>query len=302
MTQTAYIYVPKSKDSVRNLGIGLARRVWGWEDDALSKADGVQKAGLLQPGDSVVFGHLGPSSRVQPGGWKEVRLGKVVFAKVARSLYQSDEQVWPDRPYLWRIDLEYVGEEEHVLGRALGEVAMESLRLSANKQGTPIVESVPDGYENVVAAALPEPDEEDEFRFEGPVDGQRLMAYRREQGRLKKVKFGDAEEITCDLCGRVLPRRLVRAAHIKRRADCEYPEQLRPENIMAACALGCDEVFEHGYIYVDDDGKIQPGPRCDVFPVVRNFVKVTFADRECGAYSAKSKPFFEYHRGQAHTE
>jgi hypothetical protein len=297
VARTAYIYVPKN--SAGNLELGLARGVWGWEDAALSRADGRQNAELLRPGDSVVFGHLGPSSRVQPDGWKDVRLGKVVFAKVARSLYQSDEWVWPDRPYLWRIDLEYVGEEEHVLGRALGALGMESLRLSANKQGTPIVKEVPDAYDDVVAAAVPEPDEEDEFKFDGPVDGKRLMAYRREQGRLKKLKFGEAEEIACDLCGRVLPRRFVRAAHIKRRADCEYPEQLRPENIMAACALGCDEVFEHGYIYVDEDGKIQPGPRCEVFPVVRNFVKVTFADRECGAYGVKSKQYFEYHRGQA---
>lgn len=299
MTRTAYIYVPKN--SAGNLEIGLARRVWGWEDDALSKADGKDMAGSLQPGDSVVFGHLGPSSRIQPGGWKDVRLGKVVFAKVARSLYQSDERVWPDRPYLWRIDLEYVGEEEKVLGMALGETGMEALRLSANKQGTPIVRSVPDAYENVVAA-IPESDEEDALRFDGPVDGKRLMAYRREQRRLKELKFGDATEVTCDLCGRVLPRRFVRAAHVKRRADCEYPEQLKLENIMAACALGCDEVFEHGYIYVDDDGKIKPGPRCDVFPVVRGFVELTFADRECRAYSASSKPFFEYHRGQALTE
>ncbi|MFI9388593.1 hypothetical protein [Kutzneria sp. NPDC052558] len=296
MTRTAYVYVPRN--SAHNLEIGLTRRVWGWEDDALSKADGKEMAGSLEPGDSVVFGHRGPNSRVQPGGWKDVRLDKVVFAKVARSLYRSDEWVWPDRPYLWRIDLEYVGEEEQVHGLALGEVGMESLRLSANKQGTPVVASAPDGYENVVAAA-PEVDEEDAFRFDGPVDGKRLMAYRREQRRLKQLKFGEATEVTCDLCGRVLPRRFVRAAHIKRRADCAYPEQLKPENIMAACALGCDEVFEHGYIYVDDEGKIRPGPRCDVFPAVADFVKLTFADRACGAYGAKSKPFFEYHRGQA---
>ncbi|QUQ67928.1 hypothetical protein JJ691_56660 [Kutzneria sp. CA-103260] len=299
MSRTAYIYVPKNKISVRNLGIGLARRVWGWENDALSKADGLGMARSLEPGDSVVFGHLGPSSRVQPEGWKDARLGKVVFAKVTRSLYQSGEWVWPDKPYPWRIDLEYVGEEEQVHGLALGATGMEALRLSANKQGQPVVRDVADAFEKVVGPAAAVPDEEDESRFDGPVDGKRLMAYRREQRWLKKLKFGDAEEVTCDLCGRELPRRFVRAAHIKRRADCEYPEQLKPENIMAACALGCDEVFEHGYIYVDDDGKIQPGPRCDVFPAVREFVKFAFTDRECGAYGVKSKPFFEYHRGQA---
>ncbi|GAA3435914.1 hypothetical protein [Kutzneria kofuensis] len=46
---------------------------------------------------------------------------------------------------------------------ALGEIGMESLRLSANKQGQPIVASAPDAYEDVVAAAAPEPEEEDAF-------------------------------------------------------------------------------------------------------------------------------------------
>lgn len=177
-----------------------------------------------------------------------------------------------------------------------GAAGMDALRRSANKRGTPVLEAGTADFDHVVRVDDETDDDPVQLQFEGSADGTRWAAYRREQQQLRRTKFGDEAEITCDLCGRTLPSRFVRAAHIKRRADCEYPEHVQLENIMAACALGCDEVFEHGYIYVDEDGRIRSGPRCGEHEVLATFVSINLEGKRCAAYGTGSRPFFEYHR------
>ena len=45
------------------------------------------------------------------------------------------------------------------------------------------------------------------------------------------------------------------AAHIKRRASSNRVERVdAANNVMAACALDCDSLYEHGYMAVDEVG------------------------------------------------
>lgn len=80
---------------------------------------------------------------------------------------------------------------------------------------------------------------------------------RREQHRLRMTLFAGRTTARCDLCSRDLPVDLLVAAHIEQRSQCSNSERLDLANIvMSACRLGCDELFERGYISVGDDGAI----------------------------------------------
>ncbi|GEM_PF-1216780 len=72
---------------------------------------------------------------------------------------------------------------------------------------------------------------------------------------LKKQMVGQ-----CVICGSTLPEKLLVAAHIKKRAECSTEEKLDFDAIAGLmCKLGCNDLFEQGYIYVSE-GKILKNP------------------------------------------
>jgi hypothetical protein len=75
---------------------------------------------------------------------------------------------------------------------------------------------------------------------------------RTEQAYWREMLFGSSLDGQCAICGRNLPLEVLVAAHIKQRSKCSHDERLDPENVMAACLLGCDVLFEKGYIRVDN--------------------------------------------------
>ncbi|WP_152609322.1 hypothetical protein [Kocuria rosea] len=93
----------------------------------------------------------------------------------------------------------------------------------------------------------------------GP-DGTRIVGYRPEHSQLVDVLKKGRRIIPCALCGRALPAGLLVTAHIKRRADCSDTERVNPHVVMPACALGCDSLYERGFIVVNDAGRILRGP------------------------------------------
>jgi hypothetical protein len=217
--------------------------------------------------------------------------------QVQRTLYQDDNTVWPDDVYPNRVDLQFIREEVDIGAEVLSAAGMEALRLSANKQGVPVlVDGVP-SLDNLIAIddSLPT-DLDGDPTAETEVTGLVLAAVRKEQAKLRKRKFSGQLEIVCELCGRVLPVRTVRAAHIKRRSHLHFPDHLNIANIMAACTLGCDELFEHGYIYVDRHGGIRATSRCAGYPAIVDFFERELSGKACAAHRAESERFFAYHR------
>lgn len=143
------------------------------------------------------------------------------------------------------------------------------------------------------------PDEDLPERLFGDLsdlDGFARAVVRREQQKLRSARFGALVEISCALCGRVLPVVLVRLAHIKRRAEATRDERLRLENTMPACTLGCDELFERGYLIVDQLGTITVNPAKKAASPDLTDVLNTLGGREVQGYSASQQPFFSWHR------
>lgn len=74
---------------------------------------------------------------------------------------------------------------------------------------------------------------------------------RAEQTFLRAYLLKGKHSGQCVICGSTLPENLLIAAHIKARADCT-PEEKLDFNAIAGlmCKLGCDALFEQGYLYV----------------------------------------------------
>jgi len=125
-------------------------------------------------------------------------------------------------------------------------------------------------------------------------------AVRREQSLLREwlgigAAAGDSP-VQCGVCGRYLPRRLLVAAHVKPRSACTEEERKDiPHVAMVACALGCDALFEAGYLSVDGSGRIVTARRelrqSHALAVLRDL-----EGRRAPAWSPAREPYFAWHR------
>ena len=291
-----YFYVYVGKESRRNLEIGRALGIWGWRSDALDlrrrpdPRTSRDVARSMAVGDLLILGFAGtPGPRRPEGEFLAGSLSELVITRVTRPLFESQRRIWPDDIYPERVRLRLIHGLGPVSGRRLGVGAMQALHRSGTTRGIPVAEA-PVALESLI---LTEEDASDEpLELDGDLDTLAEVMRRREQRRLRRQKFGLREHVLCDLCGRLMPTQLVAAAHIKRRAEASRVERLTPANIMAACILGCDALFEHGYIYVDSTGTIRASGRaCGDLAGPAQSLK----GRRCTAFSAQSRRFFEYH-------
>ncbi|MET8047761.1 hypothetical protein ABZU75_09150 [Streptosporangium sp. NPDC005286] len=297
MSKTAYVYVPRN--SITNFTIGIDNGVWGWHSATLDKAGGRKTIASLEVGDYLLFGHRGPNSRVAVQGWRDAHLQRVVVGQITRPLYFDDSSLWPDDVYPERVDVDILSDDTDVTGSMLAADAMEALRMSANKQGTAVLSS----SDAVLALAGIRQDTDPQDALElgglltidGSTDVVRMMLGRREQQKLRRMKFGMHPLLTCALCGRTLPRKLVRLAHIKLRSRASHTERLDLNNVMSACLAGCDALFEYGYVYVDNEGIIRSSIS-ETDPSDLGKIAEELAGRRCAEHSADSEKYFAFHR------
>lgn len=101
----------------------------------------------------------------------------------------------------------------------------------------------------------------------------------------------------CAICGRFFPKNLLIAAHIKLRSESSEADRLNfSAAAMLACSLGCDALFEQGYLIVDGDGIVQTMPTDDP-ELLRVLEKLEGS--HCLAFTEATKENFEFHR-QSH--
>ncbi len=111
------------------------------------------------------------------------------------------------------------------------------------------------------------------FADQDNLDHSSVSNYRVEQVFLRTFLLGGYNVGCCGMCGKSLPKELLVAAHIKPRNKCSKAERLDFENIaMLMCSLGCDRLFEYGFIYVTE-GKILHNPRRELSQDLEERVK-----------------------------
>ena len=129
----------------------------------------------------------------------------------------------------------------------------------------------------------------------GTTDAIALGTIRREQTALRNHLLAGRTFSACSICGRDLPADLLVASHILPRSELSEEERADFDSVaMLLCQLGCDALFEHGYLTVKSDGVIAPGPRTPI-PTVSLAIKGV-AGQACQAWNGRTAPFFSAHR------
>ncbi|CAO5147010.1 HNH nuclease domain-containing protein [Frankia sp. AiPs1] len=135
--------------------------------------------------------------------------------------------------------------------------------------------------------------------FDGPLDRNSMRAQRVEQGQLKRLLLARGGN-RCALCGREFPAKLLVAAHIKKRAACMEDEKRDLANVgMLACLLGCDSLYEHGFVGVGADGHLLVPADVREIPPLDDYAETHYVNRTCNWWSPTREPYFSWHR--AHT-
>ncbi|MGW3545156.1 hypothetical protein ACWDNI_32065 [Nocardia niigatensis] len=133
-------------------------------------------------------------------------------------------------------------------------------------------------------------------RYTGELAQRVEVEVRSEQARLRRLLAGGADVGQCGLCGQTYPLELLVAAHIKRRSACSEDERRDLNNVaMLACNLGCDILYELGWITVGETGHVQvvaSGPMTP--PLVERLAQLD--GRHANAHGPKSEPYFAWHR------
>lgn len=114
---------------------------------------------------------------------------------------------------------------------------------------------------------------------------------RIEQQLLREFHMGKKETI-CSLCHRTLPNELMVAGHIWERHKIKDEEVRKdPDVVMPLCKLGCDELFEKGFIFVDEEGRIILNSRNTESAPIIQFAK-QYKEKKCLHFNEKTKRFF----------
>jgi len=109
--------------------------------------------------------------------------------------------------------------------------------------------------------ATPGEVEEARRNLDGDLEHRVEVWQRAEQSVLREALLHGLATGQCALCGRVMDSRLLVAAHIKKRSWCTDSEKRDITNIgMLKCKFGCDELYERGFVSVDENWSVIVAP------------------------------------------
>jgi hypothetical protein len=301
-----------SKEAEPNIAIGVASGVWGLPERAVETTlshlapprTGREVLEQIAVGDLILAASRGPSPRVPGGTWTDVTLDQGVLWRVTRPYHFNKTKIWPGSSrwpterYPHRFGIEVLEDVAAIDRTSIGSPGMEALWYSANNRG--VVLPPPFAATADPAPAPKGPSSEGaELLLHGDLDVRSLVKARREQGKARTTLLRGRTNVECDLCGRSLPAACSRVAHIKRRSACTGLERRQLRNLMLACTLGCDHLFEFGYVYVDLEGRIRRGLDMATTPDL-DVSMAALVGLTCRAHNAVSEPFFAWHRQNRH--
>lgn len=117
---------------------------------------------------------------------------------------------------------------------------------------------------------------------------------RTEQHILRKFILKNNDYGVCAICNKEYPVSFLATAHIKKRKDCNDKEKLDLNVVMPACHLGCDKLYEEGYIFVKDGNIIRNSKNNTVTDPINKYVS-KIVGTKCKYFNERNKKYFEYH-------
>lgn len=121
-----------------------------------------------------------------------------------------------------------------------------------------------------------------------------VLANQRAEQRFLRTTLLRSFPAQCAMCHRMFPENLPVAGHIKPRRACSHEERLDYINVaMLVCVLGCDSLYEKGYLGVDSMGRIVIGSGQSAGAA--NGILSSLADNQCLRHNEKTGAHFAWH-------
>ncbi|QTN38186.1 HNH endonuclease [Cryomorphaceae bacterium] len=271
----------------------------------------------IYPSGSAMFWGVTPKGN-NPSKWRKISIGdKVLFAKnkfffasatvVAKTRNQdAAKSFWGSLPdgatweYMYfleeleRIRISYasfnklVGYKENYVVQAFNVLAAE--------RSNPFVE-----HYSLQSEVFSDEISEDEYRalimkLESleTSEAEIISKRRREQSFLKKILFGKSTVSICACCSKEYPISFLVTAHIKKRSECSQEEKLDSNVVFPMCKFGCDELFEKGYLVVDDSGVFKAFYPSISSPELKSEIEA-LAGNECSYFKNETRRYFKWH-------
>jgi len=117
---------------------------------------------------------------------------------------------------------------------------------------------------------------------------------RTEQYILREFLFSGKLIGSCAICSNEYPIKFLATAHIKKRSECSDEEKKDINVVMPACYLGCDKLFEEGYVTVTN-GLIKNNilKTTTTQPIIKYIKKIE--NKNCSYYNENTKKYFKQH-------
>ena len=108
---------------------------------------------------------------------------------------------------------------------------------------------------------------------------------RIEQAALRANLFKNARIEKCSICHKNLPVDVLVAGHIKPRTECSHEERIDSHIVMPVCKIGCDDLFERGYVIVEEGGGIVINTSRDIPRELYSFM-IQYEGKYCTHYNS----------------
>ncbi|ACU03149.1 hypothetical protein [Pedobacter heparinus] len=123
-------------------------------------------------------------------------------------------------------------------------------------------------------------------------DKNQVTKARKEQRILKEWLFGKRKYAICGICNKEYPVSLLVVAHIKKRSKSSHEERINLDIVMPMCKMGCDELYEQGYIGVKD-GKVVAIKQPYTTAAIKTLTE-SLKGNTCTHYNDQTKGYFEW--------
>lgn len=128
---------------------------------------------------------------------------------------------------------------------------------------------------------------------DSPLDKISYSKSRTEQSFLRSVLF-KSKISPCGICGKEYPINFLVAAHIKKRSSCSDEEKRDYSNIVIPmCKFGCDELYEKGYIVVENGIIKESKSKFVTEPIKAYLIKIV--GKNCELWNSGNKKYFDWH-------
>ena len=126
------------------------------------------------------------------------------------------------------------------------------------------------------------------------LDKEAISKRRAEQHFLRYYLLGNKKAGKCAICNQEFPINFLATAHIKKRSDCSEDEKRDINIVMPACYLGCDKLYEDGYLIVKN-GKVKSNTTKKITTTsIENYLE-NLEEKDCVYYKENTKQYFEFH-------